>query len=103
VILPVTLLAWIVLWLGNFSAIEDGIGLLAWVTLSFAVAAGACIRTAASSRVGSCRRFHGTTSRATRFSPQHRRRDGESVSPQFLFVGCKSRRNGRSRTSGSTG
>jgi Mn2+/Fe2+ NRAMP family transporter len=38
-ILPIGLLAWLVLWLGNFSIIEDGIGLLGMVTLSFVVAA----------------------------------------------------------------
>jgi len=38
-ILPIGLVAWLVLWLGNFSVIEDGIGLLGMVTLSFVVAA----------------------------------------------------------------
>ena len=38
-ILPVGLTAWLVLWFGNFSVIEDGIGLLGIVTLSFVVAA----------------------------------------------------------------
>ena len=38
-ILPVGLVAWLVLWFGNFSVIEDGIGLLGMVTLSFVVAA----------------------------------------------------------------
>ena len=38
-ILPVGLVAWLVLWFGNFSVIEDGIGLLGMVTLSFVIAA----------------------------------------------------------------
>ena len=33
------IVAWLVLWFGNFSVIEDGIGLLGMVTLSFVVAA----------------------------------------------------------------
>ena len=37
-ILPVGLTAWVVLWFGNFNIIEDGIGLLGMVTLSFVVA-----------------------------------------------------------------
>ena len=38
-IAPVGLAVWLVLWLGNFSVIEDGIGLLGMITLSFIVAA----------------------------------------------------------------
>jgi Mn2+/Fe2+ NRAMP family transporter len=38
-ILPVGVAAWLVLWFGNFSVIEDGVGLLGMVTLSFVVAA----------------------------------------------------------------
>ena len=38
-ILPVGLVAWLVLWFCNFSVIEDGIGLLGMVTLSFVIAA----------------------------------------------------------------
>ena len=38
-VLPAGLVAWLVLWFGNFSVIEDGIGLLGMVTLSFVVAA----------------------------------------------------------------
>ena len=38
-ILPVGLAAWLLLWLGTFSVIEDGVGLLGMVTLSFVVAA----------------------------------------------------------------
>ena len=38
-ILPLGVSAWLILWFGNFSVIEDGIGLLGMVTLSFAVAA----------------------------------------------------------------
>ena len=37
-IVPVGLAAWLVLWFGRFSVIEDGIGLLGLVTLSFVVA-----------------------------------------------------------------
>ena len=38
-ILPLGVTAWLILWFGNFSVIEDGIGLLGMVTLSFVVAA----------------------------------------------------------------
>jgi Mn2+/Fe2+ NRAMP family transporter len=38
-ILPLGLVAWLVLWLGGFTVIEDGVGLLGIVTLSFVVAA----------------------------------------------------------------
>jgi Mn2+/Fe2+ NRAMP family transporter len=38
-ILPVGLLVWLVIWLGNFTVIEDGIGLLGMVTVAFVVAA----------------------------------------------------------------
>ena len=38
-VLPVGLVGWLVLWFGNFSVIEDGIGLLGMITLSFVVAA----------------------------------------------------------------
>jgi Mn2+/Fe2+ NRAMP family transporter len=38
-ILPLGVVAWLVLWLGNFTVIEDGVGLLGIVTLSFVVAA----------------------------------------------------------------
>lgn len=38
-IVPVAAVAWLVLWLGNFTAIEDGMGLLGLVTVSFVVAA----------------------------------------------------------------
>jgi Mn2+/Fe2+ NRAMP family transporter len=38
-ILPLGVVAWLILWFGNFSVIEDGIGLLGMVTLSFVVAA----------------------------------------------------------------
>ncbi|MCU1381432.1 MAG: hypothetical protein JWL71_129 [Acidobacteria bacterium] len=38
-ILPVALVAWLILWFGNFSAIEDGLGVLGLVTVSFVVAA----------------------------------------------------------------
>ena len=37
-VLPIGVTAWLVLWFGNFSVIEDGIGLLGMVTLSFVVA-----------------------------------------------------------------
>jgi Mn2+/Fe2+ NRAMP family transporter len=37
-ILPLGVAAWLILWFGNFSVIEDGIGLLGMVTLSFVVA-----------------------------------------------------------------
>lgn len=38
-ILPIGLAVWLVIWLGNFSVIEDGVGLLGMVTLSFVVSA----------------------------------------------------------------
>lgn len=38
-IVPIGVVAWLVLWFGNFSVVEDGIGLLGMVTLSFVVAA----------------------------------------------------------------
>lgn len=38
-ILPVGCVAWLLLWFGNFSVIEDGVGILGIVTLSFVVAA----------------------------------------------------------------
>jgi Mn2+/Fe2+ NRAMP family transporter len=38
-ILPLGLAAWLILWFGNFSVIEDGIGVFGMVTLSFVVAA----------------------------------------------------------------
>jgi Mn2+/Fe2+ NRAMP family transporter len=38
-ILPLAALAWVVLWVGTFSIVEDGIGLLGMVTLSFVLAA----------------------------------------------------------------
>jgi len=36
---PLALVAWGVLWLGNFSVVEDGVGLLGIVTLAFVVSA----------------------------------------------------------------
>jgi Mn2+/Fe2+ NRAMP family transporter len=38
-ILPIGIVIWSLLWLGNFSVIEDGVGLLGIITLSFVVAA----------------------------------------------------------------
>ena len=38
-VLPLGFVAWLILWFGNFSIIEDGIGLLGMVTLSFVLAA----------------------------------------------------------------
>jgi Mn2+/Fe2+ NRAMP family transporter len=38
-IVPAGLAVWLLLWFGNFSVIEDGVGLLGIVTLSFVVAA----------------------------------------------------------------
>jgi Mn2+/Fe2+ NRAMP family transporter len=38
-VLPLGLAGWLVLWFGNFTVIEDGVGLLGIVTLSFVVAA----------------------------------------------------------------
>ena len=38
-VVPVAAVAWLVLWLGNFTVIEDGLGLLGLVTVSFVVAA----------------------------------------------------------------
>jgi Mn2+/Fe2+ NRAMP family transporter len=38
-IAPIGLVVWLVLWLGNFTVIENGVGFLGLVTLSFAVAA----------------------------------------------------------------
>jgi Mn2+/Fe2+ NRAMP family transporter len=37
-VLPLGLAAWLVLWFGNFTVIEDGVGLLGMVTLSFVLA-----------------------------------------------------------------
>ena len=51
-ILPVAAVAWLVLWLGNFTAIEDGLGLLGLVTISFVVAAWRLHPDAASLRHG---------------------------------------------------
>ena len=68
-VLPVGLVAWLVLWFGNFSVIEDGIGLLGMVTLSFVVAAWRLHPDPARSRAASFRRCPITTSPATRSSP----------------------------------
>jgi NRAMP (natural resistance-associated macrophage protein)-like metal ion transporter len=38
-VVPIGIVVWLVLWLGNFSVIEDGVGLLGMITLSFVVAA----------------------------------------------------------------
>jgi Mn2+/Fe2+ NRAMP family transporter len=38
-VIPIALLVWLVLWLGNFDVIENGVGFLGIVTLSFVVAA----------------------------------------------------------------
>ena len=38
-IVPIGLVVWVVLWLGSFSVIEDGVGLLGMVTVSFVLAA----------------------------------------------------------------
>ena len=38
-ILPIGALVWLILWLGNFTIIEDGVGLLGMVTVAFVVAA----------------------------------------------------------------
>jgi Mn2+/Fe2+ NRAMP family transporter len=38
-IVPIAAAAWLVLWLGGFSFIEDGVGLLGTITLSFVIAA----------------------------------------------------------------
>jgi Mn2+/Fe2+ NRAMP family transporter len=38
-ILPVGLAVWLVIWFGNFTVIEDGVGLLGVVTIAFVVAA----------------------------------------------------------------
>lgn len=38
-VLPVACVVWLVLWLGNFSVIEDGVGLLGTITLVFVVSA----------------------------------------------------------------
>src|SRR5207247_2810006 len=37
-ILPVGVVVWVVLWFGNFTVIEDGVGLLGTITLTFVVA-----------------------------------------------------------------
>ena len=37
-VLPLAMIAWLLLWFGSFSVIEDGVGLLGVVTLSFVVA-----------------------------------------------------------------
>lgn len=38
-ILPIGLLVWLVIWFGNFTVIEDGVGLLGMITVTFVVAA----------------------------------------------------------------
>src|SRR5205085_2335716 len=38
-ILPVGFVAWLVIWMGSFAIIEDGIGLLGMVTLTFVLSA----------------------------------------------------------------
>jgi Mn2+/Fe2+ NRAMP family transporter len=38
-IVPIGAVIWLVLWLGNFTVIEDGVGFLGMVTLTFVVAA----------------------------------------------------------------
>jgi Mn2+/Fe2+ NRAMP family transporter len=38
-VLPVALVAWLLIWFGNFAMIEDGLGLLGLATLAFVVAA----------------------------------------------------------------
>jgi Mn2+/Fe2+ NRAMP family transporter len=38
-ILPIGLIVWLIIWFGNFTTIEDGVGLLGIVTLAFVVAA----------------------------------------------------------------
>ena len=38
-IVPIGLVVWVVLWLGSFNVIEDGVGLLGMVTVSFVLAA----------------------------------------------------------------
>ena len=38
-ILPVGLLVWLVIWFGNFTIIEDGVGLLGMITVTFVIAA----------------------------------------------------------------
>ena len=38
-ILPVGALVWVVIWFGNFTVIEDGVGLLGMVTVTFIIAA----------------------------------------------------------------
>ncbi len=38
-ILPIGVVVWTILWLGNFTVIEDGVGLLGMVTVAFVVAA----------------------------------------------------------------
>jgi Mn2+/Fe2+ NRAMP family transporter len=38
-LLPVAAVAWLIIWLGSFTVIEDGLGLLGLVTLSFVIAA----------------------------------------------------------------
>ena len=38
-ILPIGMIVWLVIWFGNFTIIEDGVGLLGIVTVSFVVAA----------------------------------------------------------------
>lgn len=38
-ILPIGFLVWLVIWFGNFTVIEDGVGLLGMITVTFVVAA----------------------------------------------------------------
>ena len=38
-VLPIGLVVWLIIWFGNFAVIEDGVGLLGMVTVTFVVAA----------------------------------------------------------------
>ena len=103
-VLPAGFVAWLVLWFGNFSVIEDGVGLLGMVTLSFVVAAWRL-----HPDVGQIARGFVPSVPSSRRHPirvprrQHRRGHGESVLCSTSIRPARSRRNGRSRICGSTG
>jgi Mn2+/Fe2+ NRAMP family transporter len=70
-ILPVAVVAWLVLWLGSFAAIEDGLGLLGLVTLAFVVSAW-CLHPQAAT-VARGRALRATASLRSRGRPPFRR------------------------------
>ena len=65
-IVPIGLVVWIVLWLGSFSVIEDGVGLLGMVTVSFVLAAWWLHPDAGRWHAASCRSYQIISGPATR-------------------------------------